>query len=472
MSSPMNAQAQPDTLLRRLGAALRQWRTHKGAAAATFAVAIVAFLGMAALAIDVGFWYLELRRARNAADAGAMAGVAVMSRYSAATNDPYVGAPQGIGAARETAAGNGFSQGDGVTVTINHPPVSGAYAGNPWAMEVIISARQASRLSRVVNASGSPMLGVRAVAAVEDLGPACMLALGGDGLRIGGSAVTATQACVLASNATGDDSIRFYGSANITAETVVASGECSGCDLATLSTPYRSYAPPTSNPFASLNNKAMPTTMDCFPQPRFSGGGGQPTQTWQPSIPAGGGGSGSLHGYCGDTTLSNGQTLNLQAGVYYFWNSGLRLSGGTIRCSNCGAPGTNGVTLVFTGSDPNRIGTLRMDGTGTVDLYASPVQPDPDYNGILFYRDVRATNDNGPFATTINGGSTIKLSGGMYFPSSTISYSGNMASTQPCTTVVGMSIVLSGSSTTTLDNTNCSIYGTMQARTRVVRLVE
>jgi hypothetical protein len=417
---------------------------------------------MAAFGTDIGLWYLSLRNARSAADAAAMAGAAAAAVHASNT--------VGAASARSIATANGFTDGvAGASVTVNIPPTSGAYTGVAGAVEVIITQVQGRFLSRMV-ASSDPTVGTRAVAALVTAGDSCVLALGGSGLQIGGNATVASSNCVLASNRPGADSIQIFGSANVTAEGLSALGECDGCSSAILATPYIQYAgAPATNPFEALNNNfPLAQTPACAAQPNFSGG--NRSQTYLPTIPPGGlAANATLTAYCGNVTLNANDRLNLEPGIYYFHNAGLRVNGGNLTCTNCVA-GSSGVSIVFTG-DPATIGTVRIAGNGTINLIAGP-QHNTEYTGILFYRDVRANSNLGNLQTTINGGSNTRLSGGMYFPSSDVTYNGNMTATTPCVVLVAQSVSLSGNSSTALDNSGCGTYGTPVTRTRLVRLVE
>src|SRR5438876_4619844 len=83
---------------------------------------LLAFVGMA---FDVGYLQWSRRRAQTAADAAALAGAwAVQSGGPGTTEGKY------------SSKINGFEDGvNGVTVTINNPPLSGSYAGTAGAVE-------------------------------------------------------------------------------------------------------------------------------------------------------------------------------------------------------------------------------------------------------------------------------------------------------------------------------------------------
>ena len=91
-----------------------------------FALAIIALMGIAALVVDVGYWYLRGDQIQRAADAAALAGVVYMpgnaplgSASNAATNE-----------ADSVLASNGFNPSDGnLTVSVTRyersPPIQG-----------------------------------------------------------------------------------------------------------------------------------------------------------------------------------------------------------------------------------------------------------------------------------------------------------------------------------------------------------
>jgi hypothetical protein len=104
-------------------------RTEQGQAVVLVLIAVAALMGFAALAVDGGLAYAERRRSQNAADASAYA-----AAMAAVDGKDYVRA------ALDQAHLNGFAN-DGVNneVIINHPPVSGPYAGNDDYYQVVIS---------------------------------------------------------------------------------------------------------------------------------------------------------------------------------------------------------------------------------------------------------------------------------------------------------------------------------------------
>lgn len=92
---------------------------RRGVTAIAFAISLLPFLGMVALATEVGGWYVAWIQAQNAADAAALAGARAAAEANAAwaaTNGPCLSAACGApmqaaatDAAFDTAHRNGYS---------------------------------------------------------------------------------------------------------------------------------------------------------------------------------------------------------------------------------------------------------------------------------------------------------------------------------------------------------------------------
>ena len=91
-------------------------------------IALVELMAFLALAVDVGMLWTERRQMQTAVDAAAVAGaVALRDGDNVQT------------AAAEAATLNSFTNGqNNTTVTVNNPPLSGAYAGNSNYVEAIV----------------------------------------------------------------------------------------------------------------------------------------------------------------------------------------------------------------------------------------------------------------------------------------------------------------------------------------------
>src|SRR5258708_25113517 len=104
---------------------------RRGSIAILGTLTMTALFGMLGLTFDAAYLYHLKRQAQMAADAGARA--AALELQSGSTSDTIR-----TQAKAETAT-NGFTDGaNGVTVTVNEPPVGGNWAGNANAVQVIV----------------------------------------------------------------------------------------------------------------------------------------------------------------------------------------------------------------------------------------------------------------------------------------------------------------------------------------------
>jgi hypothetical protein len=221
-----------------------------------------------------------------------------------------------------------------------------------------------------------------------------------------------------------------------------------------LTRPYAEYQLPVSNPYAALDDKVLSAVCGSSPSP------GQITPT------------GLASAYCDSISLNGSDTLNFAPGTYVFKDTSLQFSGGTVTCTAC--TGTAGVTIIFTGA-PATIGGIKINAQASVTLRAPQTNADdPDFNGVLFFRDPRATSNNsGNPSISINGGANTSLNGGMYFPQSYVKFNGNSSATgSTCTALIGGTLDFTGTADTHVDVSGCATYGTGVPRVQIVRLVE
>lgn len=421
-------------------------RGERGSVAALVAVSGTVLIGFAGLAVEAGGWYLAMRHATTAADLAAVAGAAARERGLAANAVAF-----------DTAARNGFANGGRNVVTVNNPPVAGAFAGNAAAVEVIVAQAQTMSLSRLFLGT-PPTVHSRAVAAAHTDGAVCLLALGG-GLELGGNSTTNAQRCALGSNARAPGGIRIYGNASVRAGALISTGTCTGCASGDVwSDNNRTIRPtvvtsrpnPIADPFANLQNwtpspPACRSTAVTYTKKQASLSPGQ-------SI-------------CSSLSIGPGQTLNLSPGIYYFKNADLLVQG-TIN--------GDGVTIVFTG-DADRVGTLSVNAQATGSLHGptgSLIAGHPESAGLVAYRDARATNNGSAKEVQLNGGATMAMFGGMYFPTSDVVVNGNSdIGYSSCLGVIGYRLSFSGTSDTQVDVSGCAGF-TPYASVNTIRLVE
>ncbi len=114
--------------------------TERGQALILIVFAIIALVGITALAVDGGSAYADRRHAQNAADSAAMAGA--LSRLNGG---------QWVDTVRQVASTNGYN-GDGKSnfVEIHSPPISGSYKGNIEYIQVQITSRVRTYFAQVL----------------------------------------------------------------------------------------------------------------------------------------------------------------------------------------------------------------------------------------------------------------------------------------------------------------------------------
>lgn len=495
-----------------------RWR-HRGAIGAAMAIGIVSMLGMAALATEGGVWISSRRDAQNAADAGAYAGLVRLS---------LSGSQAAVAAGTEAIRLNGFTQtgamasaGDTRVVVevgfwgggaFTTPAPQGSSAN---AVRTSIERVQRMGFARLISQT-APVAWGGAIAVLEVGGPACTLSIPPSSptsqvagrTNIAGSTTVNAPNCLVVSNGLERKSINIQGSAvnSVNVAGLRASGQCYNCeDVPSASVPggYVSGAPTTPNPYAYLDAWSMPSfsNADCV-APLYVNATGQEVSNqnqattiylanYNPTPAAG-------VNYAINYTRSNGQArtfsiaqsnyvatctnisisgqnLVLKPGTYFFNNSSLSMSNGTISCDGCVAGGA-GITLVFTGSNANNVGNLQISG-GDFTLIAPGIgSGDPGvFDGTVIYRDdlgrtSNSANDN----MLITGNATSTIFGAIYAPTAPVTLLGtngmNQTTAGNCIAVVAAEITFSGNSGANIDA--CEANGTRVARTRYVRFVQ
>jgi hypothetical protein len=342
--------------------------------AATFC--LVALLGAAGLAVDIGYLRYQKRLQQSAADSAALAGAAEIAFGGSTTN-----------AAREDSSLNGFPH-DGIvngqtdplykiTVTVNKPPASGPNALNANSVEVLVSAVQPVFFMKIFGVT-PPTLTARAVALLGGKGPKnCIYSLDLTG-PIDNDATLNVPNCGIIGNQD------MYNDGSITAASVGLVGSAGG-------------NPPNPAAVGGIVPAADP--LSYLPAPAIGGclppNAGVVTATNPPAPPV----LVTLNPgtYCGGISVSGGRSVKLNPGTYVITGTGISFSGsGTVS-------GT-GVTFYLSGAG----GAVNFNATQTFDLSAPTAGA---YAGILFYQSPGNTS-----TATINGAGGSELQGGFYFP--------------------------------------------------------
>lgn len=448
-------------------------RDRRGVTALMFTASAVGFMGMAGFGMEVSTWYLERRHGQNAADAAAVAGVLQLVQNG---ND-FSGAQT---AGRNVATDNGYTSGSSqATVTIQPgtwssgrsfgADASGTCSSSCNAIQATIVRAVPRSFTALLLGKGPTNVGEVAIAALTTPSMACSLALGG-GLSFSGSAAVTTSDCTLSSNMTGPQSISFNGAgANKTQANAILVGS-GGCTQSGSGSPCTQpgnmmYQPPTTDPYQALQTdpSAIPSAVNAT--------NCKSSATADPYAPY----VISSGVFCigSDLVVNNNSGPNkdgnvtLPSGTYFFYNSSIKTSGGSLTCTGC--------TIIFTGSAANKLGQLSING-GTVNMSAAKTSSyaDSNYNGVLFYMDNQYAEHSGACGSaqvSIQGSPTVTLNGGMYFPNASVCITGNTFSgTESCLSLVGWSITYTGNATQ--DLTGCSTTGTATAKNNTVALVQ
>lgn len=410
------------------GVLQRLRRDRAGNVATVFALSLPMVVGGSAFAVETGWWYLRDRQLQSAADAAAYAG-ALENRAGSTLGR--------IETVATTEAGrNGFDAGSG-TIDVNSAPESGANAGDDRAVEVILSRREPRFLTGLFS-SDTVTARARSVAMFVNQGNACIVALSptaGRAAEFTGNSNLTLNGCSVMSNSVASDAVYVGGSGRIRTECLYAVGgadvdsgatltQCSApvTDAAVLADPYRHLTEPAASS-CTRNNESV---------------GSNQTRTLNPGT------------YCRGINVQGNVTFN--PGVYI-------IDQGSLSFGSQAVAAGAGVTFVFR----NGAG-LDANGGSRLTLTA-PSSSSAQYQGVLFFGSRTNTG-----TVRINGNSSSRLTGTIYFPNQAVEYRGNFAGQNGCTHIVGRTVSWSGSTSLSI---NCAAQGmTPPPATQFVKLVE
>jgi hypothetical protein len=417
----------------------RPWRATHGSVAALVAIILLLLLGFVALGTEISYALFVQRQLQATASAAALGGATALmtGRPSSPTTE-----------ADAEAAAVGFTNGvGGVTVTVNNPPKSGNYTTNSGAVEVIVSEPLTLPLSSLFY-SGTWTVSGRAVAIEGNSAGDCALELDSaniTGVSVSNGASVTMNQCGLAVNATGSSALSVTGGATLNAKSVTIAGGDSVTNGGTINATngVKTSQAAVANPYSS---DAVPSYSGCtygsLPSSPLSLGSGSHTL--------------SANGvYCGGLSIGNGGTVTMNPGIYIIDGGSFTVGGGATLTGT-------GVTIVLTGSGSN-YATLNIGNGANVTLSAPT---SGSTSGLVFFQDPNAPTSG---TDTIQGGSTLVLTGALYFPSQTVSYSNGTSSTATCTQLVAWQIQFTGGA---YFNSNCASAGTQGLGSSPSSLVE
>ena len=394
-------------------------KSERGSIAIISAVSLPFLLGFGALAVDTSLWVRAKNGVQGAADAAANSvGASAVSGNSAAHK---------VTEAHGVSAANGYQNGvNGVVVTLNHPPASGAYAGNALAYEVIVSAPQQLYLASVFPGLTAPIVSGRAVV-LTTTSAACILALStasppNGTVPVNGNAPLNALNCDVDADSPSANSINTSGGGSISTSNIRTVGGITGSNI-TVTGAERPNGPYIADPYAGT--RSIP------PIPPF-----QPNNQnkWSGNVqnPSG------VIAFNGNVQVQGNVTL--APGVYIISDGGLSMSGNNASLSG------NGVTIILTSPTPSTdAGNINITG-GSINLTAPTTG---STRGIVFWADARLPEENDNFA----GGNASRIVGAVYLPSHDLKYAGNSGNVSPCMQLIANQVMITGTTTT---NHNCA----------------
>lgn len=407
----------------------KKWES--GQVVVLVAGAIFVIVGMAGLAVDIGFLYTKRRNMQTAADAAAIAGAnALQTACGSSSNCSCATVSNCTNAAAEVATLNGYTNGgpNNTTVTVGAPGTAPANPAGGIFVQATVSEAVPTYFMRVV---GFPTVNVDATAIAGWATSTNCLYVKNSGnvsktLTVsGGSKVVAS--CGILDESTNSDGMDVSGGGSEVSGTTVGiaassySGSSGGatvtCAGSTKDCPATVAATP--DPLAYLDSEE-PIPGTCM------------TGTNETIATSNNGGTIGPGTYCSGIKVGGkSNTITLTSGLYILTGSnGLNVSGGaTIN-------GTN-VTIYNSGT-----GKIDISGGSTANLTA-PGTGQAGLPGILFFQDPSNTA-----AATFSGGSTGNVEGALYFPTTTmLTFSGGSSTSPENVDLDAWEITFSGGST-------------------------
>lgn len=438
---------------------------------ATALVVVPVLAGTVALGVETGQLYRVKRQMQSAADAAAIQGS--MDRVAGANNTTIQTD------ARYEAQRNGFTHSaNGVTVTVNSPPTTGANVGTNGAVEVIITKTQNFSLGAVLmswmgQANSNFTMRARSVAAQGSYSST-------DTTQ---QQSTTAEGCVVALTTGAEQGVSITNFNNFNSDCSIMSNGTSTSNSSSASIYMANFNNATLH---SSSSDAKIWTRGSFYKTSFNSFNADSTLTNQTtaitdpyaSLPTPTPGSCSYTNYapssgssitltpgtyCGGLSVTSFSNITFNAGTYYIANGDLFISSSNnVSCGGC--TGGAGVTFVITQTTGNNadIGGVRITSENNVTLNAPN---SGTYKGVLFYQDRRVatgTMSSTSKIFTVSSLNNATLAGAIYFPNNKIDIASinnvGGSATDGCTIWIGRYVKLS--SYNNAFKGGCAAYGT------------
>ncbi len=429
------------------------WHDKRGNAMIIAAAALPLLIGSAGLATDTIQWALWKRQLQRAANSAAIAGV-----YDRVAKKSTTGTAAAVD--KDLGFNNALDSTDFplIVKTVTFPADDAANK-KMNQVKVDLAVRRPLSFSSMFMAA-APMIKTSATAAaISSPGEFCVLSLQNNsktGIQATGNA-SITMDCGMMTNSTSNNAAAGQGSSSVSATTLAAAGGIQQSNNWTLSQGYQPYSPALEDPYADLT----PDSDD------FSKCASSPPSM---SVAKKDGAVTVTGGACySSLSIGSQGDLTLKDGVYVISGGSVNIQG-TLNL-------TNAVLLLTNknGGAGQPIGSLDMNASGELNATAMTTGK---WKGMAIYQDRRAVDDSPTGNITasspnkINGNSTNKIRGVIYFPNQQLTYNGDGTGSATCTQFVAKRLYWSGNSGVNNFTKNCDMYGISAITTGLrVRLV-
>jgi hypothetical protein len=367
-------------------------RGRRGATLLLVTLTLPVMMGFAGLAVDIGMMYSVKRHMQAATDAAVIA-AAIQLRNGG--NSQL--------AANDLSSLNGFTNGsNGVTVTVNHPPATGTYAGDNSYVEVILAQDQPSYFMRYFGKS-AVTLKTRGVAGGAS-GSYCIFALDPSASGAFSNDNSVNSSCGLMVNSSSSTALTTAGTITIPNVGIVGNTSNGNKITGTVTTGIS----PGPDPLGYLT---APSVGSCN-QTNWS----QSSGNWSLSPGV----------YCGGITLHGSAAVTLASGTYILLGGGLTSDGSSSITGN-------GVTFYNTYDGSHAYKPIYTQDGNTLNLVAPT---SGSYEGILFFQDRNVVSS----AQNIIAGGSAKLEGALYFPTTPLVFSSQSSVSAAYTIIVAKTI--------------------------------
>ena len=439
------------------------WEDKRGNSLIIAGAALPLLLGSAGLATDTIQWALWKRQLQRAADSAAIAGV-----YDRYQND---GSTSGtLDAVNHDLDLNNSLKGK-INLVAGYPKVT--YPADNVAQKMVKQVSVELAVQRPLSFSSMfmtnpPLIKTAATAAtVPGKDDYCVVSLekgNKTGIQGSGNATVKTD-CAWITNSISTNAAAGQGSAELWATAIAAAGGIQQSSTWHVGR-YDPFVPALDDPYESVNPDTNDVADKCgngsLPAIQIPNGGGQNKPTTMTFNP----------GCYSSINVASGETITLNPGIYYISGGNVLLHGALIA--------KNGVTIVLTNRDSSptaTIGSFDMQAGATLDIEAPT---SGNYSGIAIYQDRRATdktvgggNITSSSPNKINGNSSQKVVGALYFPNQQLTYNGGGTGAAQCTQFVVRRVVFTGNNKTDVNQftSNCVDKGIKKIESFRVRLV-